>query len=272
MLDDKMKTTISYSMITIICIIITIVSYQYDNTNFALVFGTISVMMMIMLFRHLIDTRNEEAVYKSSVRNILRTYDSVLVATDELPDLKKKNIVVVGQIYDLLDAQVEVKKPIYYHKYDDHTVFVLIDNDEACVSIIKLHPNVSCSYELALSEIKDEKNSSGIDRKILEELENTTIIRLDNDKEIKVSPVRKKEPIVLIPKNAMISKLSLALALEDDSKTSIRLDTITDINLEYDKKELVGLKITTKDEIYILKSPNEKKMERLMNEIKKKIN
>ena len=92
---------------------------------------------------------------------------------------------------DLVDAQIEIRKPIYYMiEGEDSCSFVLLDNSEACIYILKQNENVTSPLELIINEY--EKHND-IDASLLEDIERTTIIKLNNMKSFKVSPYKKNK-------------------------------------------------------------------------------
>ena len=92
---------------------------------------------------------------------------------------------------DLIDAQIEIRKPIYYMiEGEDSCSFVLVDNNEVCIFILKQNEQVESPLELIINEY--EKNND-IDESLLEDIEKTTIIKLNNMKSFKVSPYKKEK-------------------------------------------------------------------------------
>lgn len=165
--------------------------YMKNMNTYLIVVGAVAVLFAIALIIFVVNTRNEEAIYKSNLKKILSYYDAVLVQSYNFPNLKGKNIIKVTNIEDLIDAQIEIRKPVYYMiEGEDSCSFVLIDNNEACIFILKQNENVESPLELIIAEY--EKNND-IDESLLEDIEKTTIIKLNNMKSFKVSPYKKKE-------------------------------------------------------------------------------
>ena len=64
-----------------------------------------------------------------------------------------KNIIRVTNLEDLMDAQLELRKPIYYMiEGEDSCSFVLLDNTEACIYILKKNDEVESPLELIIAE------------------------------------------------------------------------------------------------------------------------
>lgn len=163
--------------------------YLKNMNTYLIVVAALAVLIAIGLIVYIVNTRNEEAIYRNNLKKILSYYDAVLVQSYNFPNLKGKNIIKVTNIDDLIDAQIEIRKPVYYMiEGEDSCSFVLIDNNEVCVFILKQNEQVQSPLEMIINEY--EKNND-IDESILEDIEKTTIIKLNNMKTFKVSPYKK---------------------------------------------------------------------------------
>jgi hypothetical protein len=164
--------------------------YLHNMYTYLIVSATLAVLITIGLIIYVFNTRNEEARYKNNLKKILNYYDAVLVQSYNFPNLKGKNIIKVANIEDLIDAQIEIRKPVYYMiEGEDSCSFVLLDNNEACVFVLKQNEQVESPLELIMAEY--EKHND-IDESLLEDIEKTTIIKLNGMKSFKVSPYKKK--------------------------------------------------------------------------------
>ena len=139
--------------------------------------------------------KSELESFESRVNNILRLYNSILVKTNNYPDLQKKNIIRIDNLEDLIDAQLEIRKPIYYIKQVQTCSFVLIDNDEALVYIMKRNEDDISALDMIIKEIEiikkqeDRRKNSSDD--LLSDIDRTTVIKLSETRKFKVSPVKK---------------------------------------------------------------------------------
>lgn len=164
--------------------------YLYNMTTYLILAATVTFIFAVALIIYIVNTRNEEAIYRTNLKKILSYYDAVLVQSYNFPNLKGKNIIKITNIEDLIDAQIEIRKPIYYMiEGEDSCSFVLLDNNEACVFILKQNEQVESPLELIMAEY--EKHND-IDESLLEDIEKTTIIKLNGMKSFKVSPYKKK--------------------------------------------------------------------------------
>lgn len=142
--------------------------------------------------KFIIDTSSPSRAYESNVRNILNTFDSILVQSNAVPKLEGRNIINVESIDDLVDAQLEIRKPICYYKQTESCSFALLDDKEAYIYIEKLNPDVVSPLEIEIKENKlKNKSQEEMDSEMLRDIEKTTIVKLSNKKSYKVSPIRK---------------------------------------------------------------------------------
>ena len=234
-----MKREIKITILTILLIAalgVTFYMYTKNLLTYAIVTGAISIVLAVSLIGYTLNTRSEEAIYKSTLKKTLNNYDAILVQSYNFPDLKGKNIIKVANMDDLVDAQLEIRKPIYYMiEGEDSCSFVLLDNGEACIYVMKQNEEVESPLELIIAEY--EKNND-IDASLLEDIERTTIIKLNNMKSFKVSPYRKKEDIE--PKD------------REEDKVSSEMKEVKEETPKKEVKEEVKETKKEKDEIEIL--------------------
>ena len=170
--------------------------YLFKNNyiNYALIVFAIAVSFIIqeLTYRFTGDTKEEK--YETKLKKILKTYDSVLVETRKVPVIDSEKVILVNSIDDLIDAQLELRKMIYYFKQSDNCSFVLFDQNQANIFILKSNEEVISPLEIEINNNKiKNKNKNDIDEETLNEIDKTTIIKLPNDKAYKISPVRKQK-------------------------------------------------------------------------------
>lgn len=222
--------------------------YTQGYMNYLIVTGPVTLILVLILINFILNNRSEEALYKSKVRQILKTYDSVLVKSKNLPKLDAKNIIRVDTIEDLVDAQMEIRKPIYYQEQTESCAFVLLDNNEACIFIIKKNDQVMSPVEITLNEIdiknRAEENKETLPDEVLKDIERTTIVRVNKNKYVKVSPIRSKK------------------VKEDEEK-------------EVQQEEIKAEDIKPTDEVKEIETPKEEKVQveeqQIQNEIKEEV-
>lgn len=151
-------------LLFIICLFGTIILYVNDLATFSIVLLALDIVLIVSFILTITNNRNSRAKYNSDLKRILKTYSGVLVETSK-PALEGKNIIYVTNIVDLVDAQIEMRKPIYYMVEESSCSFVIIDNDVALFYIIKENENVINKYEeyaKSISKdniIKEENNN-----------------------------------------------------------------------------------------------------------------
>lgn len=167
--------------------------YTLDYVGYAIVCATITVILIVFGIKYIINSGNPVKVYENNIKNILNTFDSILVKSNTVPKLIGRNIILVEEMDDMVDAQLEIRKPICYYKQTESCSFVLLDDKEAYVYIEKLNNDVVSPIEIEIDEIKlKQKNSEDLDSEMLKDIEKTTIVKLANKKSYKVSPIKKE--------------------------------------------------------------------------------
>lgn len=162
--------------------------------SYGIVAGTVTLILFVVFIIVCFNSRDEESVYKSKLNKLLKTYDSILVKSSTLPSLDDRNIIQVDSFQDLINAQLEIRKPIYYKLQVSCCSFLLLDDKEACTYILKSNDNVVSDLDILINEKKIvDKKKEKDDYSILKNIDKTSIIMLDNSKSFKVSPIREKK-------------------------------------------------------------------------------
>ena len=163
--------------------------------TYSIIFGTIFVILLILLGREILSKYYKSSdAFTRKINNTLKTYDAILVRSN-IPDLKDHNIIVIDNFEDLVDAQVEIRKPIFFQKQTESCSFILLDQNNALIHVEKLSDDVISPLEIVLSDLAKPRKKEDVDYSILKDIERTTIIKLENSKSYKVSPIRKKEKV-----------------------------------------------------------------------------
>ena len=168
--------------------------YKTSVARYSIIAFAAAVVLLIVGISSLLNNSSPSRIYENKVRNILNTYDSILVKSTTTPNLDDRNIINVLSIEDLIDAQMEIRKPICYLKQTESCSFVLLDDKEAYVYIEKVNEDTVSPIEIAIKESRlKNKNKDEMDSEMLRDIEKTTVIKLSNQKSYKVSPIRKKK-------------------------------------------------------------------------------
>ena len=163
-----------------------------DFQGYWYICAAVGVVALGFGIKFVFDNSSPAKAYESNVRNILNTFDSILVQSNSVPKLEGRNIIYVETIDDLVDAQLEIRKPICYYKQTESCSFALLDDKEAYIYIEKLNDDVVSPLEIEIKENKlKTKNADEMDSEMLRDIEKTTIVKLSNKKSYKVSPIRK---------------------------------------------------------------------------------
>lgn len=96
--------------------------------------------------------------YARKVKKILKTYFPILVKCKKVPILIDKNIIEVEDIQSLVNAQMEVRKPILYFEEEKSVTFMLLDGEETLVYIIKQDENDENQVEKMVQSNSENKN------------------------------------------------------------------------------------------------------------------
>ena len=180
--------------LSILCIIIGVILINKSLMEYAIFLFTVAFVLAVFGVGNFIYGNDPVKVYESTVKRILNTYDSILVKSSSVPRLDGKNIILVETIDDLVDAQLEIRKPICYLKQTESCSFVLLDEKEAYVYVEKVNDDVTSPIEIEIRESRIRgKNIEEMDAEMLRDIERTTIVKLSNKKSYKVSPIRKLE-------------------------------------------------------------------------------
>ena len=181
------------SITGIIFVVGTIFLLGSDYSSYAILTATVAVILVAYAVIYYNESKDNYSIYRNKLRRIINTYDSILVKSEKLPELADHNIIRVASMEDLVYAQMVIKKPIFFYEEEKSCSFVLIDDKEICVYIVKANNDDITATEILIDEIRRQPTKINIDHSILDDIENTTIIKLDNCKTYKVSPVRPKK-------------------------------------------------------------------------------
>ena len=180
--------------LSLLCIIVGVIFINKSLMEYAIFLFTVAFVLAVFGIGNFLYGNNPAKVYESTVKRILNTYDSILVKSSSVPRLDGKNIILVETIDDLVDAQLEIRKPICYLKQTESCSFVLLDEKEAYVYVEKVNDDVTSPIEIEIRESRIRgKNIEEMDAEMLRDIERTTIVKLSNKKSYKVSPIRKLE-------------------------------------------------------------------------------
>ena len=132
-----MKKVLVSVVFVLISFIVTLLLFMSKLTSFSIIAGGVFVCSILYFFRCVIDIFDKNSSYEKKLNKFLRDYDAIVVECENMPDVKGKNILFVKNISDLVDAELELRKPIYYYKEEKTCTFVISLNDELLVHVMK---------------------------------------------------------------------------------------------------------------------------------------
>ena len=185
-----------FLLIAVVCVILGVILIQKssDFSMYSIFLFAVAFVLIVFGIGDFLYGNNPSKLFESKVKKILNTYDSILVKSTSVPRLDGKNIFLVETIDDLVDAQLEIRKPICYLKQTESCSFVLLDDQAAYVYVEKVNEDITSPLEIEIKESRIRgRNIDEMDAEMLREIERTTIVKLSNKKSYKVSPIRKKD-------------------------------------------------------------------------------
>lgn len=188
----KSSTKLGIIIVTIIGFIASMVLFINKFTQYTFVVLAITMVIVVLLALFGSNSMTPEESYHEFLKKILKVFNRILVKSETIPDIKNKTIIVLSNIDDLVDVQIEVRKPIYYIRDIDACDFVLLNENEVCTFTLKVSGDITSPLEKLIKEYEkvDPKKK---DTSILEGLEKTTIIKISNGASYKVSPLKDKD-------------------------------------------------------------------------------
>lgn len=185
------RKMISIGIITVLMFFVSFILLFNDIINYFIISCSATTVLFAYCCCLVFSKKDEKTLYDKRLKKILKTYDSILVYSNDDFEFGGENIIFVKKFDNLLIAQDELNIPIVYIEEKQSSVFLLKDGKELLVYVDKVNDDIDskCENRLRyLAQNKDEKND--IDSNILENLEKTTIIQLKNNKVYKVSPLK----------------------------------------------------------------------------------
>lgn len=181
------------SILFMLCAIISVAFINLKLYTYAIISATITVLLFIYLITIFFDKKTPESVYNKILRDLIKTYDSILVDVEKIPELDVKNVINVSSFEKLLDVQYELKKPIFYKMSINSCSFILLDSEIAYVFVLRVSEDSFSPLDEIIAAIESDSKKRKEAQKILDNIEKTTIIKLDGIREYKVSPIREKD-------------------------------------------------------------------------------
>ena len=270
-MDNKKTITICAIIALVVLAIVLIITLVTELYSFFIVLLALFIVLIVSLAIYLREKPDDYSLYIKEKKRILKTYGSVIIEVETLPNIVGKNIIKVKSMDDLVDAQLELREPIYFKNDNDSCFFLLLHYNEACIYILKLNDNVISPTEQSIRFMKkdDDKNPY---ESLLDNIEDTIVFKLDEMRSYKISPIRNKKKIEVVDDTAIKKKIKDSKDFKEEtlidelSKTTI-LKNLKE-QIEELEKEHINEKKSSVKEVVVKKIEEEKKVD--IKEPKKK--
>ena len=111
---------------------------KYPTLNYVLmglgvIFLLIYLYLGITVIIRFVKAIRNRSRYDAFIRKIFSNYDQIVISVDKIPDLTNIDVMEVSSFDDMIDAQVEVHKPIMFNevKKKKLAIFILVDGNHA---------------------------------------------------------------------------------------------------------------------------------------------
>lgn len=205
-MGNKKTITIGSIIALIILAIVIVITLINGLKGFSLILGALFIILTIILATYIKEEPDEYSTFIKNKKRILRTYDSIIVEVEDIPNIAGKNIIKVKSIEDLVDAQLELREPIYYKNDNDSCFFMLLHYNEACVYILRMNDGVVSPTEQSIRYMKEEPSDKQ-QESILDNVENTIVYKLDELRSFKISPIRNEQEIKVVDDTGIKSEI-----------------------------------------------------------------
>lgn len=272
-MNNKKTITICSILALIILAVVIVITFATNLSGFGLILSALFIILTICLGFYLREAPDEYTAFIKNKKRILRTYDSIIVEVEDIPNIAGKNIIKVKTIEDLVDAQLELREPIYYKNDNDSCFFILLHYNEACIYILKMNEDVVSPTEQSIRYMKEDKDSRN--ENILEDVENTIVYKLDELRSFKISPIRNENKIDVVDDKAILENLESSKeakvtkeALEDEISKTMYIKDLKEKIRKFEEDE-VSLAVSDLEEIKQDVNVRPKKTEKKEEKVKK---
>ena len=119
----------------------TVNKYKDNDINFysfliRFSYFIIFLSLIIMFLKYYFDNKRIDK-YDSKLKKILKSYNSIIVNVSNIPNINKKDVIMVETFYELLNAQMELRVPINFIKEKNKSKFVIIGNSVLWMYILR---------------------------------------------------------------------------------------------------------------------------------------
>jgi len=180
----KNKKMIILLVVEVLLVVLSIILLITHLGEYAIITCALVVFMFLFLYNEYKNlSASGKSKYDNKVDKLIKTYGPIMISTNELPNMKDKSFLPIEKIEGLLDAQAEIREPIYYVKKDDSTIFFIINKDSVLYTFIKVEGIGETDLEKEFMAKKD-----GINLEPIKDIEHTIVVHSD-DKSFSISPI-----------------------------------------------------------------------------------
>ena len=140
------------TVLIIIDLMATYYLYSKNETHFAIICIGVFAILLGMLIYSVATTKNEKEIFFTSVNRIEKAYSGILVESS-IPNLKDKDIIYVKDIENLVNAAIQMKKPVFFVKDIESCAYIVLDNNNALVNIFKVNKKSDNRVENLINEM-----------------------------------------------------------------------------------------------------------------------
>ena len=206
MKDSKKKIFIVISILLALVVALVFLNIKEKYTYSIVVVTLLFICIIALLRLFYCSGRTEEEIYNKVLRTILNTYENILIDIDKMPEVNPINIIKVNSFEKMIDIQRERKKPVFYKLSINSCLFMIMDETEIYVYVLRMKEDSYSPLDEIIKNIEKNTEKTEKDNLLLENIEKTTVIKLDNLKEYKISPIR-EEDVLPIQEDQIIVKL-----------------------------------------------------------------
>ncbi len=178
--------TVVVSIVILVLFFVSFVLFMNDLINYSMITISLTILCMIVLFINIFTKKDAHSNYVRKLKQILKTYDSDIVYSDEEYIITEKDVFFVKEIDDLIKASNELESPIIYFGEETSSNFIVKSDDVLLVYILKENEDVT-DYEHYI--LKHIENTTGSKKVVLNNITEETIIKL-GEKFYKITPMK----------------------------------------------------------------------------------
>lgn len=134
----SVRKTIIMSFITLGMFLLSYILLANDYMNMVPVTFTITGLLFIYMAVKIFTKNDKKTIYERKLKNILKTYDSILVYSKDKINLNDIDVLKIKTMNDLMKAQQIINKPIIYEDLENSSNFIINDEEKILVYTLKI--------------------------------------------------------------------------------------------------------------------------------------